>query len=431
MIPRYTRPEMGALWSDQARYERWLAVELAALDAWEAEGAVPKGTAESCRRDARVDAARIAELDAQVQHETAAFVSQVQETCGEEGRYIHYGLTSYDVVDTAQGIAMRDALQLIDDQLHALIRSLKKQSLVYRDTICMGRTHGIHGEPTTFGAKLAGYAFEFVRHNARLHAVQQRVAVGTMSGPVGSYASVPPTVEEHALEKLGLAFEPAPTQITSRDRHAEYLSFLALLGASIERLAQEIRHLARTEVREVEEPFEAGAQKGSSSMPHKRNPWRCERLSGLARLLRGYAGAGLESVQTWHERDIAQSSVERVALVDASTVADFALAEIFDIVDRLVVYPDRMRENMDDSFGLYFSQHVLLALIDAGLSRDEAYRLVQEAAMRAWDEGRPYLEILKENPRVTDTVDLAEIFDEGRFVKNLGVVFDRLDGVDF
>lgn len=431
MIPRYTRPEMGALWSDQARYERWLAVELAALDAWETEGQIPKGTAAACRRDAKVDAARIAELDAQVQHETAAFVSQVQETCGEEGRYIHYGLTSYDVVDTAQGIAMRDALQLIDDQLHALIASLKTQALTYRDTICMGRTHGIHGEPITFGAKLAGYVFEFVRHNARLHAVQQRVAVGTMSGPVGSYASVPPTVEEHAMAELGLAFEPAPTQITNRDRHGEYLSFLALLGSSIERLAIEIRHLARTEVREVEEPFERGAQKGSSSMPHKRNPWRSERLSGLARLLRGYASAGLESVQTWHERDIAQSSVERVALPDASCIADFALAEISDIVDRLVVYPDRMRANLDLSYGLYFSQHVLLALIDAGLSRDEAYRIVQEAAMRSWDEARSYLEVLKENSRVTETIDLDAVFDERTFTKNLDVVFERLQTVEF
>jgi len=431
MIARYMRPAMGALWSDQARYERWLAVELAALDAWEAEGQIPKGTAAACRRDARVDTARIAELDEQVQHETAAFVSQVQETCGEEGRYIHYGLTSYDVVDTAQGIVMRDALQLIDDQLHTLIHVLKTHALTYQDTICMGRTHGIHGEPTTFGAKLAGYVFEFVRHNARLHSVQQRVAVGTMSGPVGSYASAPPSVEEHALTALGLAFEPAPTQITNRDRHAEYLSFLALLGSSIERLAIEIRHLARTEVREVEEPFELGAQKGSSSMPHKRNPWRSERLSGLARLLRGYASAGLESVQTWHERDIAQSSVERVALPDATCVADFALAEITDIVERLIVYPERMRTNIDLSYGLYFSQHVLLALIDAGLTRDEAYRIVQDAAMRSWDEERSYLEVLKENPRVTDSIALDEIFDEATFTKNLDVVFERLASVEF
>jgi adenylosuccinate lyase len=431
VIPRYTRPEMGRLWSDEARYERWLDVELAALEGWEAVGNVPAGTADACRATARTDAARIAELDAQVSHETAAFVSQVQETCGPEGRYIHYGLTSYDVVDTAQGMAMRDALQLIDDQLHRLISVLRTRALEHRDTICMGRSHGIHAEPTTFGAKLAGYVWEFVRHNARLHAVQHRTAVGTISGPVGTYASVPPAVEATTLERLGLAAEPAPTQIVNRDRHAEYTSFLALLGASIERLAIEIRHLARTEVREAEEPFEQGAQKGSSSMPHKRNPWRSERLSGLARLLRGYAQAGLESVQTWHERDIAQSSVERVALADASCVADFALAEITEIVEGLVVYPDRMRANLDLSHGLYFSQPLLLALIDAGMSRDEAYRIVQGAAMRAWDESRPYIELLKEDGRVTDLVDLDELFDEGRFVANLGVVFERLESLEF
>jgi adenylosuccinate lyase len=431
VIPRYTRPEMGRLWSDDARFERWLDVELAALEAWEALGRVPDGTAAACRSSARTDAARIAELDAQVSHETAAFVSQVQETCGPEGRYIHYGLTSYDVVDTAQGIAMRDALDLLDGQLHVLIGALKRTALEHRNTICMGRSHGIHAEPTTFGAKLAGYVWEFVRHNARLHAVHARVSVGTISGPVGTYASVPPEVEERTLTALGLAPEPAPTQIVNRDRHAEYLSFLALLGASIERLAIEIRHLARTEVREVEEPFEQGAQKGSSSMPHKRNPWRSERLSGLARLLRGYAQSGLESVQTWHERDIAQSSVERVALADASCVADFALAEITEIVEGLVVYPERMRTNMELSHGLYFSQPLLLALIDAGLSRDEAYRIVQGAAMRAWDESRPYIEVLKEDGRVTELVDLDGLFDERLFVENLGVVFERLEALEF
>jgi adenylosuccinate lyase len=295
----------------------------------------------------------------------------------------------------------------------------------------MGRTHGIHAEPTTFGAKLAGYAFEFLRHNARLHPTQYRVAVGTLSGPVGNYASVPPRVEERVLESLGLTAEPAPTQIVNRDRHAEYLLLLAEIGSSVERLATEIRHLARTEVREVEEPFELGAQKGSSSMPHKRNPWRCERLSGLARLLRGYAQAGLESVVTWHERDIAQSSLERVALPDASCVCDFALAEIIDIVDGLVVYPDRMLSNIELSRGLYFSQHVLLALIDSGMSRDEAYRIVQDAAMRAWDEDRPYIEVLKEDGRVTQALDLDEVFDERRFVAHLGVVFERLEAFEF
>ncbi len=432
MIPRYTRPEMGRRWSDQARYQRWLDVELAALDAWEAIGRIPVGTAAACRLSARVNAERSGELDAQVQHETAAFVSQVQETCGDEGRFIHYGLTSYDVVDTAQGIALRDACDLLDAGLHGLVAVLKRMALEHRDTVCMGRSHGIHAEPTTFGAKLAGNAFEFARHVERLHFVRQQVAVGTISGPVGTYASVPPEVEAHVLAAVGLAPEPAPTQIVNRDRHAEYLSLLALVGASIERLATEIRHLARTEVREVEEPFEAGAQKGSSSMPHKRNPWRSERLAGLARLLRGYAQAGLESVTTWHDRDIAQSSVERVALVDASCVCDFAVAEITDITDRLVVYPDRMRRNMDASRGLYFSQHVLLALIEAGLRRDDAYRIVQGAAMRAWDEDRPYLEVLKEDSEASEFLpgpQLDAIFDERRFLENIAVVFDRLEAL--
>jgi len=429
MIPRYTREEMGRLWSDQARFERWLAVELAALEAWEAVGAIPHGTADACRRDARVDVDRIAELDKQVSHETAAFVSQVQETCGVQGRFVHYGLTSYDVVDTAQGMAMRDALGLIDDGLVSLVAVLKRRALEHRDTMCMGRSHGIHAEPTTFGAKLAGYAFEFARHHERLLPVIGRVAVGTVSGPIGSYASVPPAVEEHVLRALDLSCEPAPTQITNRDRHAEYVSLLALIGSSIERLAIEVRHLARTEVREVEEPFEQGAQKGSSSMPHKRNPWRCERLSGFARLLRGYAQSAMESVQTWHERDISQSSVERVALADASMLCDFALAEITKIVDGLVVYPERMRANMDLSHGLYFSQHVLLALISAGLSRDEAYRIVQSSAMRSWDESRPYLEILKEDERVTATIDLGEVFDDRKLLENIGVVFERLEAL--
>ena len=408
-------------------------MELAALDAWEGVGQIPKGTAEACRKAARVDVTRIGELDARVSHETAAFVSQVQETCGDEGRYIHYGLTSYDVVDTAQGMAMRDALTLIDGRLHELLAVLKHKSLEHRETICMGRSHGIHAEPTTFGAKLAGYVFEFLRHRSRLNAVQARVAVGTLSGPVGTYASVPADIEEHALAALGLAFEPAPTQITNRDRHAEYLTLLAGIGASIERLATEIRHLARTEVREVEEPFETGAQKGSSSMPHKRNPWRSERLSGLARLLRAYAQAGLENVTTWHERDIAQSSVERVALPDSSCICDFALAEITEIIGGLVVYPDRMRANMEMSRGLVFSQYVLLALIDAGLSRDDAYRIVQDAAMRAWDEERPYLEVLKEDERASEKLPgskLDEIFDERRFLANLGVIFERLEALE-
>jgi adenylosuccinate lyase len=429
MIPRYTRPEMGRIWSDESRYQRWLDVEIAALAAWEEHGSVPAGTADAVRSSARIDPARIAEIELKTNHDVAAFVDQVAETCGDAGRWVHFGLTSYDVVDTAQGLALKQACDLLEAGLHGLVHALKQRALEHRDTVCMGRTHGIHAEPTTFGAKLAGYAFEFHRHLERLRVVRDQVSVGKLAGPVGSYASVPPSVEAGVLGPLGLAPEPAPTQIVARDRHAAYLACLAGVGSSIERLAVEIRHLARTEVREAEEPFVEGAQKGSSSMPHKRNPWRCERLSGLARLLRAYAHAGWENLPSWHERDMSQSSVERVALADASIVADFAVSEISDIVAGMRIYPDRMRANMDRSFGLSFSQHVLLALIDSGLSRDDAYRIVQSAAMTSWEQERPYIEVLKEDDR-TQVVDLDAIFDERRFTANLGVVFERLETLE-
>jgi adenylosuccinate lyase len=430
MIERYTRPEMGRLWSDEARWERSLLVEVAALEAWEELGGIPAGTAAAVRERARVDVVRIAEIEAVVDHDVAAFVQQISETCGDAGRWVHFGLTSNDVNDTAQGMALRDACEIIERDLRELMAAAKARALEHRATMCMGRSHGVHAEPTTFGAKLAGHAFEFARHFNRLREVRDRVAVGTISGPVGSYASVPPEVEAWVMRRLHLHAEPAPSQITSRDRHAEYLALLALVGTSCERLAVEIRHLARTEVREAEEPFEEGAQKGSSAMPHKRNPKRCERISGLARLVRGYAHAGWENVPTWHERDISQSSAERVALADASIVCDFMLAELADIVARLRVYPERMRRNMQASYGLCFSQPVLLALVHAGMTRDDAYRIVQEASMRAWDEERPFLEVLKEDGRATDVLGVAEldaVFDEGRFTANIGVVFDRLD----
>ncbi|HVE90757.1 MAG TPA: adenylosuccinate lyase [Actinomycetota bacterium] len=430
MIARYTRPEMGRLWSDGERLRRWLDVEVAALEAWERVGKVPVGTADAVRSSARIDPERIAEIEAEVHHDVVAFVSQVAETCGEHGRWIHFGLTSYDVVDTAQGMALRDSCDLMLAGVTGLASVLRRRALEFRDAVCMGRTHGIHAEPTTFGAKLAGHAFEFARHRERLAEVRRRIAVGKMAGPVGNYGSVPPGVEADVLSLLGLRPEDAPSQIVTRDRHAEYLAALAGIGSSIERLAVEIRHLARTEVREAEEPFTKGAQKGSSSMPHKRNPWRCERLSGLARLLRGYAHAGWENVATWHERDMSQSSVERVALADASCVCDFALADITRIVDGMPVYPERMRANMALSFGLFYSQHVLLALIESGMERDDAYRIVQSAAMTSWEEERPYLEVLKEDPRATEAVDLDAVFDESRFLSRLDVVFDRLESLN-
>lgn len=433
MIPRYTRPEMGRLWSDDARLERWLAVEIAALQAWEKVGRIPSGAAEMVRKRAWIDPHRIAEIESEVNHDVVAFVSQVAETAGEHGRWIHFGLTSYDVVDTAQGMALRDACDLLDGGLRGLARVLKGKALEFRDAVCMGRSHGIHAEPTTFGAKLAGHAFELARHLDRLHQVRARVGAGKLAGPVGTYASVPPDVEADVLQRLGLAAEDAPTQIVARDRHAEYLSALAGIGASCERLAIEIRHLARTELREAEEPFAEGEQKGSSSMPHKRNPWRSERISGLARLLRGYAHVGWENVPSWHERDMSQSSAERVALPDASMVCDFALAELTDIVSRLRVYPERMRRNIQASHGLWASQHVLLALVDAGMSRDDAYRVVQAAAMRSWESERPFRETLAEDARVEQVLaggTLDELFDLGRSLRGLDIVFERLEGLE-
>jgi adenylosuccinate lyase len=419
---------MGRLWSDDARLLRWLEVEIAALEAWERAGRVPSGSSASVRESVRIDPARIAEIEAEVNHDVVAFVSQIQETAGAAGRYIHFGLTSYDVVDTAQGMALARSCDLLLAGLRELVEGVRLRALEHRVTVCMGRTHGIHAEPTTFGAKLAGYAFELHRHLVRLGSARDRVAVGKLAGPVGTYASVPASVEAEVLSRLGLSPEDAPTQIVARDRHAEYLSELAGIGSAIERLAVEIRHLARTEVREAEEPFDEDAQKGSSSMPHKRNPWRCERISGHARLLRAYAQVGFENIASWHERDMSQSSAERVALADASALCDFDIAEMTDIVSRMRVYPERMRRNMEASHGLVYSQHVLLALVDGGLPRDEAYRIVQAAAMRAWEEERPFIELLKE-AGVIDSELLDALFDERRMLAGLSVVFERLEAL--
>lgn len=420
---------MGRIWSGEARYERWLAVEIAATRAWETTGKIPAGTALKITQT-KIDGKRIDEIEKEVNHDVVAFVSSIAEQCGDAGRWVHYGLTSYDVVDTAQGLALRDSCELLLNGLGELTRATKRRALEFKDAICMGRSHGIHAEPTTFGAKLAGYAFEFARQIGRLEQVSSEIATGKLAGPVGNYASVPATVEAAVLKELSLTAEDAPTQIVARDRHAAYLSTLAGIATSIERLATEIRHLARTEVREAEEPFTKGAQKGSSSMPHKRNPWRCERLSGLARLVRGYAHAGWENVVSWHERDMSQSSAERVALADASILADFAIAEMTEIVSKMPVYPERMKSNMEKSFGLHVSQALLLALVEAGESRDDAYRIVQRAAMKAWDEERPYREILKEDSRVTELVDLDQVFDDQRYLSGLDTVFLRLVALD-
>ena len=396
MIDRYTRPELQAVWSDQRKLETWLAVELAVVDALAEAGVVPAEDAATVRERASFSVEAVLEREKITDHDVAAFVDVVAESVGEAGRWVHHGLTSSDVLDTALGLQLSQAgLVLVSgalDYRDALIRRARE----HVDTLCVGRTHGVHAEPTTFGVKLAGFAFEADRNLRRLERAVRDVSVGALSGAVGTYSANGPEVEAAVLERLGLAREEVSTQVVPRDRHAELLSAIALAGAGLERFATEVRHLQRTEVREVEEPFRAGAQKGSSAMPHKRNPIVSERITGIARLLRGYAQAGIEDVALWHERDISHSSVERVALPDATALLDYAQHLAIRVVDGMVVDEERMRANLDLTHGALYSQRALLALVEAGRSRDDAYRVVQEAAQRAYREGVNLRELLAE-----------------------------------
>ncbi len=357
-----------------------------------------------------------------------AFLRSVADSLGEEGRYVHFGLTSSDVWDTATALQLRDASDILLADIDALIAVLERQARAHRDTLCVGRTHGVHAEPTTFGLKLAVWVDEMRRNRARMEAARAAIAVGAISGTVGTHASVPPRVEELVCEKLGLGIEAASTQVIQRDRHAQFVTTLALIGASLEKFATEIRALQKTEVREAEEPFDEG-QTGSSAMPHKRNPELCERITGLARVLRGYAVTAMENVALWHERDISHSSTERIVFPDATLVLDYMLALFTGIMERLRVYPEHMRENLERSYGLVFSQRVLLALIETGLSRQEAYAIVQRNAMRAWNERVPFLDLLLADPEVTARLSEAELrglFDYGYYLKNVGATFERL-----
>ena len=433
MIPRYSTPEMAALWTDEARFTAWLEVEVLAVEGWAQLGVVPEADARAVRtRVPRITAdvvQAIAEREAVTDHDVAAFVDVVQAAVGPpEANWLHYGLTSSDVVDTALCLTLTQAADLLIDASGALVAVLKERALELRDTPMAGRTHGVHAEPTTFGAKLALWCLQADRDRQRLQAARHRVAVGKLSGAVGTYSNVDPQVEAHVCQRLGLRAEPA-TQVVARDRHAEYLWACASVGASIELFATEIRHLQRTEVREAAEPFGAG-QKGSSAMPHKRNPITCERLCGLARLLRGHLGAGLEDVALWHERDISHSSVERVVLPDASLLAHYVLRRMTRVVEGLEVDAGRMRENLDRSHGLVFSQPVLLALVGAGLPRDAAYRIVQRNAMAAWEQGKDFRTLLEGDPEVSvDAEVLDEAFDLGRALRHVGRVFDHLERV--
>ncbi len=417
---------MAHIWSEEAKLERWLEVELAALDAWAQIGPVPNEAVAAIRTTARPPTPeRVAELERKTSHDLAAFVDAVAETLGPEGRWLHYGLTSSDVLDTALALAVQEAgtlvLHGIDEAFAAVVRRAEE----HRETLTIGRTHGVHAEPTTFGLKLAGWAFQLARDRSRVERALEGMRVGKLSGAVGTYAGTTPEVERLACEALGLEPAPSSTQILQRDRHAELLSALALVASSLERFALEIRNLARTEVREVEEPFARG-QKGSSSMPHKRNPIVAERICGLARIVRGYAVVGLENVGLWHERDISHSSAERVALPDAFLAIDYMLDRFTWLMDGLVVRSERMRGNLEATGGLFFSQRLLLALVESGLDRDAAYRAVQRHAMRAWDEGLDFRDLVRADGEIAGRVDLEAVFDLDAFTRYADVVFARL-----
>jgi adenylosuccinate lyase len=429
VIERYSRPAMKGIWSEEGKLARWLEVELAALEGWAEAGAVPADAVAEIRECAAPPTpARVAELEERTQHDLAAFVDAVAVAVGPPGRWFHYGLTSSDVLDTALALQVRDAGALLADGLEHALAVVVRRAEEHRDTVMVGRTHGVHAEPTTFGAKLAGWAFELDRDRRRLGRALAGMRVGKLSGAVGTYGGGDPDVERVACERLGLSPEPVSTQVVPRDRHAELLSTLALCASSLERFATEIRQLARTEVGEVQEPFRHG-QKGSSAMPHKRNPIVSERICGLARVVRAAAGVGLENVVLWHERDISHSSAERVVLPDAFLALDYMLDRFAWLADGLVVHAERMRTNLEGSHGLVFSQRVLLALVAAGLPRDEAYRLVQRSALRSWDEEldfRALVEADDEISRAVGDAGLADAFDLADAVRHVNVLFERL-----
>jgi adenylosuccinate lyase len=426
VIERYTRPEMGAIWSERYKLETWLQVELAVVDVLAEQGVVPDEDAATIRDRASFTVEEVKEREKVTDHDVAAFVDVVADSVGEAGRWVHHGLTSSDVLDTGLALQLSPAALMLAggarDYRDALIRRAREQV----DTLCVGRTHGVHAEPTTFGVKLAGFTFEAHRNMRRLERAAEVVSVGALSGAVGTYAANGPEIEEAVLHRLGLGREEVSTQVVPRDRHAELLEAIALAGAGLERFGTEVRHLQRTEVREVEEPFREGAQKGSSAMPHKRNPIVSERITGIARLLRAYALTGLENVALWHERDISHSSVERVALPDATILLDYAQHLAIRVVDGMTIHPERMLENLEATHGALYSQRALLALVEAGWSRDDAYRTVQQAAQRAWSEGIHFRVLLAD---AAPELDLDALFDPSAFVQHARTIVGRLDRI--
>ena len=430
MIPRYSRPEMEKIWEPQNRYQIWLDVEIAACEAWAHLGRIPEEALLQIKNKAGFDIKRIEVIEEEVKHDVIAFLTSVAENVGEESRFIHLGMTSSDVLDTSLAVQMVQAADLILEDLAKARAAVKARALEHRDTVMMGRSHGIHAEPTTFGLKMAIWYEELGRAMERMDRARESVAVGKLSGAVGTYSNILPEVEEHVCRKLGLKPAAVSTQIIQRDRHAEFMLALAMTASSIEKFAVEIRHLQRTEVGEVEESFTKG-QKGSSAMPHKKNPILSENISGLARLVRGYGVAAMENIPLWHERDISHSSVERVILPDATILVDFILHRFTGLIEGLVVHPDRMRENMEITGGTTFSQKLLLVLVDSGMSREDAYRVVQRNAMEAVSSKRQFAELVREDPEIQSRLgdeQISEVFDPESHLKNTGLIFDRVFG---
>ncbi len=428
MIDRYTRPPMGDLWSEEQKFQSWLDVELAACAAWSEIGAIPPEDVETLYDEADFDVDRIHEIEKETKHDVVAFTRAVSETLGEEKKWVHYGLTSTDVVDTAYMVRIKKANSLIRTQLDGMIETLAEKAREHKHTLTMGRTHGVHAEPTTFGLKMARFYDEMTRQKERFERAAEEMRMGKLSGAVGTFAHIPPEVERLTCERLGLKPAPISTQVLSRDRHANYLSVIAGIGATLEKMAVEVRHLQRSEVREAEEAFSAG-QKGSSAMPHKRNPVGSENITGCARLLRGYMNSEFDNVALWHERDISHSSVERIVLPDATTLLHYALRRFRGIIDGLVVYEDTMRENMEETYGLYNSQRLMLKLIDTGLNREEAYDRVQPLAMTAWEEERPFQAVVAESDAITEVLsddEIEEAFDPTYHVRNVDRIFRRV-----
>ena len=429
VIERYTLPEMGNIWTDSYRFQTWLQVEIAVCDALADLGYIPTEAVKEIKAKANFDVKRVLEIEAEVRHDVIAFLTNVNEYVGDAGRYIHLGMTSSDVLDTALALQMLASLDLIIQKQEELITAIREKAREHRYTVMIGRSHGIHAEPITFGFKLAGWLAEVLRNQQRLHTLRQTIAVGKISGAVGTYANIEPRVEALACEKLGLQPDTASTQVISRDRHADFLQQLALLTASLERFAVEIRNLQRTDVLEVEEYFSKG-QKGSSAMPHKRNPIRSERLTGMARIVRGNAVAALENVALWHERDISHSSVERVILPDSCILTHFMLREATNLIKNLLVYPENMAQNMNCYGGVVFSQRVLLTLIDKGMNREEAYQIVQQSAHTAWNKkDGNFHELIAKDTRVTDKLSTSEIeacFDPQHHLQHLDQIYQRL-----